>query len=433
MYVTSDLVHAKVETTSDSDLTYEVEDDISRDSSFVPQHEIEKEKIIGIVQEITKSSNKRLKLDISNDDRRNLMEMTEKIQLKLRSEIPENNDQSEKWVKDLKEAILRQPSKSERIFLLTTMPVQWSVCKTAKKRLIMGNLDELHSRFLKDFPDVQISLAKFRSLRPPQCILVGAKGTHNVCVYKTHQNVRLKIQAVRQEFMKNKIDYPTSYRDWLQKIVCENPQSECYLLECKKCPENLQHDSVAVHLFNGKLISHLKEKFGKRRIRKYFIFRMGQRHNIKISTIFKFNKKDFGIDAEWHFFATSHGKGACDGIGGTVKRHAYFTSLQKDTDLLLTSPERLFEWAKQFFKKIHFHLCTNEEHEKHREFLKSRFLNQPAKKDRRVLIPWTSEQKKCAQIFFKRQLALKKPSRKPECEELKNSIQQPLKIKRGHK
>ena len=87
------------------------------------------------------------------------------------------------------------------------------------------------------------------------------------------------------------------------------------------------------------------------------------------------HKNDFGINAEWHFFATSHGKGACDGIGGTVKRHAYFTSLQKDTDLLLTSPERLFQWAKQFFKKIHFHLCTNEEHEKHREFLISRFLN----------------------------------------------------------
>ena len=27
---------------------------------------------------------------------------------------------------------------------------------------------------------------------------------------------------------------------------------------------------------------------------------------------------DFGIAAEWHFSATSYGKGACDGLGGTV-------------------------------------------------------------------------------------------------------------------
>ncbi len=30
--------------------------------------------------------------------------------------------------------------------------------------------------------------------------------------------------------------------------------------------------------------------------------------------------EDFGVAAEWHFFATSHGKIACDGIRGTVKR-----------------------------------------------------------------------------------------------------------------
>jgi hypothetical protein len=27
----------------------------------------------------------------------------------------------------------------------------------------------------------------------------------------------------------------------------------------------------------------------------------------------------FGMNAEWHFFALSHGKGTCDGIGGKLK------------------------------------------------------------------------------------------------------------------
>ena len=38
---------------------------------------------------------------------------------------------------------------------------------------------------------------------------------------------------------------------------------------------------------------------------------------------------DFGIPAEWHFFTTSHGKSACDGVGGTVKRLAAKASLQR--------------------------------------------------------------------------------------------------------
>jgi len=29
---------------------------------------------------------------------------------------------------------------------------------------------------------------------------------------------------------------------------------------------------------------------------------------------------EYGMDAKWNFFATTHGKSPCDGIGGTVKR-----------------------------------------------------------------------------------------------------------------
>ncbi len=33
---------------------------------------------------------------------------------------------------------------------------------------------------------------------------------------------------------------------------------------------------------------------------------------------------DFGVEAEWHFSATSHGKGASNnGVGGNAKRSAY--------------------------------------------------------------------------------------------------------------
>ena len=87
------------------------------------------------------------------------------------------------------------------------------------------------------------------------------------------------------------------------------------------------------------------------------------------------HEKDFGITAEWNFFANSHGKGACDGIGGTVKRHAYKVSLQKINNDRITTTQKLFDWAKTFFKNIDFDFCTGNDHEIHNAYLKTRFQN----------------------------------------------------------
>ena len=50
------------------------------------------------------------------------------------------------------------------------------------------------------------------------------------------------------------------------------------------------------------------------------------------------HKDDFGISTEWHFSATSHGKGACDGLGGTVKRLAARASLQRPYNDQIMTP-----------------------------------------------------------------------------------------------
>ena len=44
----------------------------------------------------------------------------------------------------------------------------------------------------------------------------------------------------------------------------------------------------------------------------------GQYKNCKNFINLCHHLEDFGIPAEWHFFATSHGKGPCDGLGGVV-------------------------------------------------------------------------------------------------------------------
>lgn len=143
----------------------------------------------------------------------------------------------------------------------------------------------------------------------------------------------------------------------------------------------LIHNTTAVHLFQQKLIGFLKEKYGSRTLNKFFYFSDGaasQYKNKKNFVNLAHHRADFDCDAEWHFFATSHGKGPCDGIGGTVKRLAARASLQKLTSDHILTPLDLFNWAVENIKKIKFCFSTKEEHEEHDKNLEGRFLTAKA-------------------------------------------------------
>jgi len=85
------------------------------------------------------------------------------------------------------------------------------------------------------------------------------------------------------------------------------------------------------------------------------------------------HKVDFGIDAEWHFFATSHGKGPCDGLGGTVKRLAARASLQRPYDHQTMTPMQLYEWASENIPAVSFSYCMTEDYKVAEAFLHDRF------------------------------------------------------------
>ena len=67
-----------------------------------------------------------------------------------------------------------------------------------------------------------------------------------------------------------------------------------------------------------------------------------------------YHESDFGIKADWHFFAPSHGKSPCDGIGGTVKRLAARGSLQATTSGHIFTPQDLYYIAETNIKGISF-------------------------------------------------------------------------------
>ena len=51
-----------------------------------------------------------------------------------------------------------------------------------QKRLVLYNLKEAYHQFKTEHPDVKVGFSKFAELRPKECVLAGATGTHSVCV-----------------------------------------------------------------------------------------------------------------------------------------------------------------------------------------------------------------------------------------------------------
>ena len=90
--------------------------------------------------------------------------------------------------------------------------------------------------------------------------------------------------------------------------------SLCIISDC------MRHDTKIVHAFTCKVISYIKENLHA--ITKVLYFSDGaasQYKNFKNFVNLCYHEIDHGIQAQWHFFATSHEKSPCDGIGGTTK------------------------------------------------------------------------------------------------------------------
>lgn len=125
--------------------------------------------------------------------------------------------------------------------------------------------------------------------------------------------------------------------------VCH--QSYCFI------SDSLKHNTVMVYSFLNELIPAIQE--GHPTLKKIHYFTDGCAAQYKN----KFNflnlchhRADFGVDAEWNFFATSHGKNACDGIGGTVKRAAARASLQRHIDNQILTAENMYHFCSKEFK-----------------------------------------------------------------------------------
>ena len=147
----------------------------------------------------------------------------------------------------------------------------------------------------------------------------------------------------------------------------------CSLVIISDC---LTHDAIAVYMFHKILISFLRTKFSS--VKKIMYFSDGapqQYKNFKNVINLAYYRKDFDIDAEWHFNATFHGKGPCDGLGATVKRAAIRASLQSVSNQDILSAQDLYNCLKSTSRlpNVEFEFCSEKTHNGNKKFLNKRF------------------------------------------------------------
>ena len=103
--------------------------------------------------------------------------------------------------------------------------------------------------------------------------------------------------------------------------------NEPHIAESVVCvSDELRHEKHSVHAFMTKIFSYLVEKYPD--IENIDVFSDGATSQFKQRYLYLFSNLTrwqdmFDVQVQWHFFATAHGKGVVDGLGGTVKRSVW--------------------------------------------------------------------------------------------------------------
>lgn len=115
--------------------------------------------------------------------------------------------------------------------------------------------------------------------------------------------------------------------------------------------DDIAHTKEQVNANVKKILIDLKSKFPS--LKSVIIFSDGAAGQFKN----RFNlgnliyaREDFGLEIEWHFFVTSHGKSSADGIGGIVKRGVHYRVLSGKWEVY--NAAQFVECAKSFVEKI---------------------------------------------------------------------------------
>ena len=122
------------------------------------------------------------------------------------------------------------------------------------------------------------------------------------------------------------------------------------------------HDASAVYAFLQKLLPNVKERIPE--VSQAFCWTdspTSQFRNKSVFQIISAHENEFGCKASWNYFEAGHGKGPCDGIGGTVKRLADDAVTQNK--VVIQDPLDILAWSQetQNESKIKYLFVSSEE------------------------------------------------------------------------
>jgi len=134
--------------------------------------------------------------------------------------------------------------------------------------------------------------------------------------------------------------------------------------------DDVKHDVTQVRLYQQEAILFIQNNFPN--VKEVLYVTDGCAAQYKCCTSFANlcqHESMYGMKASWSFFATSHGKSACDGIGGLVKREAAKESLRRPYRNQILNAQQLFDFcsSSNLSQHVSFFFVPKEKIDKERE------------------------------------------------------------------
>ena len=197
--------------------------------------------------------------------------------------------------------------------------ITWSRWKTKDNRMVLveqnGTVEEMVDEILSDLPKfLRHVFIKHKQSKSFESIKNSLKEDD------THALIQV-------DFSEN---YTAEYQDEVQSAHWHQTQITLFTVAVwtkNNCDssvivsDTLVHDKNVVATFMSTIVNQVVEKFPQ--VKVIDIFSDGAASQFKNKYMFKYLchlQELLGLQLQWHFFATSHGKGAVDGIGGSLKR-----------------------------------------------------------------------------------------------------------------
>ncbi|CAF4086687.1 unnamed protein product [Adineta steineri] len=240
---------------------------------------------------------------------------------------------------------------------------------THQKRILLYNIREAHQLFLSEYctsiSDPVIARTSFAELRPGY-VLIKALMSHRVCVCAYHENVNLLLEALVKHVKGGMCSDLQTFTSALNTSGrAEKQESEGTVKDCVQHLSGLV-EQYLLHVFikraQSSLFERIKEDTDDRKVLLQVDysenFAMEEQDaiqaaywNTKALSIFTAHawcgavnysfalvsnnlthdklSAEYNLKLSWNFFATSHGKGVVDAIGGMVKRMVWLEIMVK--------------------------------------------------------------------------------------------------------